>query len=205
MDPKAELRTKAGRAAWEHSFSTLILQPEMKDLPRHLARLEEVVKEDQSAAESALAFIIKERGDPKIVQQGSIVRHPLFWRPRVFVDLANVTFKVGLEKLKAESPNFARFLEKRASLSKTKALVEVVKLQELLIKRFEKRMESCQLDGVTIGDFLCKFFRNQQEAEEARELTATFMDAFNGVIEELFSWSAWGERARESCQVSYMI
>ncbi len=205
------LSSKKGRAEWESAMSAQILRPGMDELQGPLERLRRLASESRNEAENAVEAVLHEREEPVAIERKGLTEHPLFWRPRVAVSVRNVAFKVGQGNLSSQSPNLARLVARGEELALQGALPDVLRLQERLSARFNRKLESGRLEGVSIrefvygDDFLGRPRRQAGAAEDMdmEDLVKTFIATFNSVQADLFVWGAWGERARQTLQVGF--
>ncbi len=202
---RTHLTTKTGRAEWERAMSRNILGPAVNGMADAIKKMHSLEKESKKEAEEgAIDRVLQERGDPEAIAHMGPDQHPSLWQPRVAVDVANVATKVGEGDLRRKSPNFARFINQGSARTHEGALLDLVRLQEELARKYSRKFESGNLKKVTIRDFLSDegfLSAPDREGREVERLVRSFIDTFNEARTDLFAWGAWGERAKEVCQV----
>ena len=75
-------------------------------------------------------------------------------------------------------------VENKQRLAMVSRIVKLVRLQEALIRRFDKLLETSLLDSVTIADFLTN--QDWKLNEDIHDLVTAFLDAFNHSRTDLF-------------------
>ncbi len=188
---QGDMQSKGGRRKWESQLAEIV-KPEINELAANVSRVETVVREDQSATENALFEVLKAK-DP--LTPNNMFENAAMWKPRVYVNLDNITAKIGKDRLKAECPNFHRLLTDQSSLCVVESLAHIVQLQSAIVEKFGGRIEIELLGNLTVGEFVSsKEWKIEGNIEDYVNI---FLGAFNTVRNHL------DRGAREFCKVNY--
>ncbi|XP_067087748.1 E3 ubiquitin-protein ligase rnf213-alpha-like [Osmerus mordax] len=147
------LSTKDARNAWETTVGNEVIAPKLKDLDRHLNKVNGFIRTDTRVSSNPIMNLVF--GDPALfmssLPQASLIHGSAVWSCRERVSLLSLAHIVEQNDGKDALPVLWRFLQKEAEVRLVRFLPDLLGLQRDLVKRLQNISD---LPCNTIGEFL---------------------------------------------------
>ncbi|XP_072042938.1 E3 ubiquitin-protein ligase rnf213-alpha-like [Amphiura filiformis] len=202
------LGSRKARDDWEVAFAHRYLQPVIENLDRELARANTALQADQRFSANPLMRLLHQQPTMRALSQDDMQNlhtMPEVWqyRPQVTIE----SLQQYLERWKSpvdrgaslvghEEDSLAllrKFLEKAHVLSVAQHLPDLLRLQQMLIDQFHRRIDATEADKITIEDFLANANR------ELKDAVGIFISVWNQVREDIFRHGGISAVPREFC------
>ena len=194
-EAKLDLSEKKDRQQWEYDFAKNFIDPELDSLANNISNLASTLEEDKKEQqEDALADILNEKLDKREAEKAAIQDRPQFWWPRQRVTIYNLSIKEGENNLKEKCPNFSHLLKEEKVLGELHSLVDIVKLQNILVSKFSRKIDSYEMEDMSINDLIYKKLNDNQDI---RDLADVFIKTFNKLKHEIFTVGEAGRTAQK--------
>ncbi|XP_064641333.1 E3 ubiquitin-protein ligase rnf213-alpha-like isoform X2 [Lineus longissimus] len=188
----ADLTTKEARAAWEKAFTEAYVNPLLNDLDAILNRANAALVNDERLSNNPLIKIVHEvisLGDQVDISQ--IHDCHLMWqfRSRVTVEhLTQLMNEHAGDKCPAETLKL--FIREEPHLRLLSRLPDIIRLQQLLIQHYQRRITQAEARTITIKELLHSL--TQQQRGEWLHLLEVFTSVWKNVKDKLVNYSASG-------------
>ncbi|XP_046895107.1 E3 ubiquitin-protein ligase rnf213-alpha isoform X2 [Hypomesus transpacificus] len=147
------LSTKEARNAWETTVGNDVIAPQLKDLDRHLNKVNGFIRTDTRVSTNPIMNLVF--GDPVLfmtsLPQASLIHGSAVWSCRERVSLLSLAHIVEQNDGKDALPVLWRFLQKEAEVRLVRFLPDLLALQRDLVKSLQNVSD---LPCNTIGEFL---------------------------------------------------
>eukprot|EP00105_Crassostrea_gigas_P007927 XP_011422344.1 PREDICTED: E3 ubiquitin-protein ligase rnf213-alpha [Crassostrea gigas] len=180
------LANKAARQKWEEDFAKTILSPVLKEMTKDLKSLNEKLANDQRLGSDPLLCLLFEINVPsECSSPNSLHNVAAVWRYR-----SQITMDHLLHTVQVQAPThkvLLMFLQEEKQLRAIRLVPSIMKLQKLLIQRFQRKLDRGEALTMTIGDMI-EEYENEGRSEEVRNLVNDFILAWQCVKNKLLTY-----------------
>nr|XP_034331576.1 E3 ubiquitin-protein ligase rnf213-alpha [Crassostrea gigas] len=180
------LANKAARQKWEEDFAKTILSPVLKEMTKDLKSLNEKLANDQRLGSDPLLCLLFEINVPsECSSPNSLHNVAAVWRYR-----SQITMDHLLHTVQVQAPThkvLLMFLQEEKQLRAIRLVPSIMKLQKLLIQRFQRKLDRGEALTMTIGDMI-EEYENEGRSEEVKNLVNDFILAWQCVKNKLLTY-----------------
>ncbi|XP_072028276.1 E3 ubiquitin-protein ligase rnf213-alpha-like [Amphiura filiformis] len=202
---------KQCRRDWEMQFNQAFIMPAMENLDQKLANASETLRKDQRFSANPLMRLLHQPVAPITKPEDLNQLHslPAIWqhRPRINVESLQQYLTQNMQQSsrgnQQERPLalLQAFLEQEAILQLLHHLPDIIRLQQMLIDKYHRRIDAAEATSMSIQEFLEKLPQDHQYVNQIQPLIGIFIDTWNQVREHIPNYVNNGGLAvpREHC------
>ncbi|XP_062572465.1 E3 ubiquitin-protein ligase rnf213-alpha-like [Saccostrea cucullata] len=197
------LANKNSRKKWEEDFTKTYLSPVLQEMDGYLKSVNKQLANDQRLGSDPLLCLLFEIDIPSEHSSPSTLHNvPAVWRYR-----SQITMDHLLHTLQVQSRAhqvLAMFLQEEHHLRAIRLVPNILKLQRMLIQRYQRKLDRAEATTITIEDMI-QSYDNEGRAEEIKNLVRDFIEAWQCVREQLLTFTfptleGLGKVPKEYCQ-----
>eukprot|EP00105_Crassostrea_gigas_P007930 XP_011422347.1 PREDICTED: E3 ubiquitin-protein ligase rnf213-alpha isoform X2 [Crassostrea gigas] len=181
------LANKAARKKWEEDFAKTYLSPVLQEMTKDLKTMNKKLANDQRLGSDPLLCLLFEIDVPSEHSSPSSLHNvAAVWRYR-----SQITMDHLLHTVQVQAPThkvLLMFLQEEKQLRAIRLVPSIMKLQKLLIQRFQRKLDRGEALTLTIEDMI-KEYENEGRLDEMRSLVNDFILAWQCVRDKLLTYT----------------
>ncbi|XP_056014152.1 E3 ubiquitin-protein ligase rnf213-alpha-like isoform X2 [Ostrea edulis] len=181
------LASKNSRGKWEEDFMKLYLSPVLQDMDNYLKSLNKQLANDKRLGSDPLLCLLFEIDVPSEDSSSNALHNvPAVWRYRSQITMDHLLHTVQVQGQTHHVLHM--FLQEEHQLRAIRLVPNILKLQRMLIQRFQRKLDRAEATAVTIEDMI-QGYGNEGKSEEMRSLVADFSEAWQCVRQQLLTFT----------------
>ncbi|XP_068735057.1 LOW QUALITY PROTEIN: E3 ubiquitin-protein ligase rnf213-alpha-like [Montipora capricornis] len=176
------LSTRESRRQWERDFSSVVIAPVVRQLDQNLQKALKLLMEDERFGSDPLVrqlYEFEEQIEDLSHGLKPMTRSLWKYRRQVTIEQLGNALQQATESTDHSHKVLSAFLKQEHKLRCVQFLPDIVRLQQLLMDRFHRRMDRTDAEKFTIREFLQKLQRGPVK------------DEFNGLIQRFkLAWNS---------------
>ncbi|XP_062574164.1 E3 ubiquitin-protein ligase rnf213-alpha-like [Saccostrea cucullata] len=183
-----QLNTKSDREEWEFAFANFFLKPTLKELETIVSEYNKYISEDERlGSDPLLRILVEEDISRKDLKDLALFDNPAMWRCRKAVTVQNITSLILNSTSEEKWPLLHMFLKEEKLLRAIRYVPSIIKLQQNLIRKHEKKLERAKASTL-FEIIVTEDEKDQHEVQEQLKLVKDFSDAWSCVRDELMNF-----------------
>ncbi|KAL5009497.1 hypothetical protein ScPMuIL_011802, partial [Solemya velum] len=182
------LATKKQREMWEKRFDEVCVTPILENLGDALQETgDEILKDNRMGADPLLCLMYEIDVSQQRLSPDMLHEVPAVWRYRSRITLDDLKTKFEIEKGAVHHQILGLFLREDNYLQAVQFVPNILKLQQMLIKKYQRKLDRNEVESITIEEFL-RAADKDGLMQEYDMLVGDFMEAWNCCREALQSY-----------------
>ncbi|XP_033105079.1 E3 ubiquitin-protein ligase rnf213-alpha-like [Anneissia japonica] len=173
------LPSKQCRKVWEEKFTAVYITPLLQGLNEMIDRSNQTLVSDKRLSDDPLMRLLHTSNVVKPEDLGKLVETSHVWQYRSRITIQCIHQALANEEDGASLQVLRLFMEKEKHLRVVRHLPDIIRLQRLLINKYNRHIDSAEAINLNISRFLDQLYVT--EREEFKRLIDTFIDVWNSV------------------------
>ncbi|KAK3098458.1 hypothetical protein FSP39_019662 [Pinctada imbricata] len=195
------LLKKDGRSSWETGFVKVYLDDILKNKDNILKKLNQGIMEDKRLGSDPLLCLLFEKDTPlQNVPATQLHNHPAVWRYRTEISVKHLQQEFLSQKTPASFPLLHNFLQEDQHLRAIRYVPSIIKLQQRLIQRYQRKLDRMEANKMIVQDILED---KDGDTIDTERLLQDFMEAWECVRERLVNFNVPVDSTKTTLPPSY--
>ncbi|XP_061169263.1 E3 ubiquitin-protein ligase RNF213-like isoform X1 [Saccostrea echinata] len=197
------LANKNSRKKWEDDFTKTYLSPVLQEMDGYLKSVNKQLANDQRLGSDPLLCLLFEMDIPSEHSSPSTLHNvQAVWRYRSQITMDHLLHTLQVQSRAHQVLHM--FLQEEHHLRAIRLVPNILKLQRMLIQRYQRKLDRAEATTITIEDMI-QSYENEGRAEEIKNLVRDFIEAWQCVREQLITFTfptleGLGKVPKEYCQ-----
>ncbi|XP_033105070.1 E3 ubiquitin-protein ligase RNF213-like [Anneissia japonica] len=173
------LSSKKSRKVWEENFTKMYITPLLQGLDEMIDLSNQTLIADKRLSDDPLMRLLHTANAVKPEDLGKLVETSHVWQYRSRITIQCIHHALANEEDGASLQVLRLFMEKEKHLRVVRHLPDIIRLQRLLINKYNRHIDSAEAINLNISRFLDQV--HASEKEEFKRLIDIFIDVWNSV------------------------